>query len=233
MNADDQGIGTGRDVISCRNLVKTFSDGEATIVAVDRFSASFVTGEMVAVTGPSGSGKTTLLNLISAVDYPDSGEIESNGFRLSQLSTTEQADYRARHVSIVHSDHNLLPMMTIYENISLSLSLCALSEFESDRRIRDSLESVGIAELAHRLPGAISSGERARAALARAAAMSTPAIVADEPTAHLDHKAALEIATLLRAIAEDGRCVIVATHDATVSGKAHRRIRLRDGKAVK
>ena len=219
-------------VIACQGLVKTYADGDSVVTAVDRFSANFLRGEMTAITGPSGSGKTTLLNLIAAIDYPDDGEVWAQGSRLSSLSRAEQADYRAGYAGIVHSESNLLPMLTVYENLSLALSLQKLAEAEIDSRIRRALESVGIDSLAHRLPGALSSGERARAALARAVAMHSAVIIADEPTAHLDHESAGEIAQVLRTIAESGTCVVVATHDFAVSDVATRVITLVDGRAV-
>jgi ABC-type lipoprotein export system ATPase subunit len=218
--------------IVCQALVKTYTDGESVVTAVDDFSADFLRGEMTAITGPSGSGKTTLLNLIAAIDYPDDGEVRAQGSCLSNLSRAEQADYRASYAGVVHSDSNLLPMLTVYENLSLALSLQKLTEAEIDSRIKSALGRVGIVDLAHRLPGALSSGERARAALARAVAMHSTVIIADEPTAHLDHETAGEIAHVLRALAESGTCVVVATHDAAVSDVATRVVMLVDGRAV-
>jgi putative ABC transport system ATP-binding protein len=218
--------------IVCRDLVKTYRNESEIVTAVDEFTGQFDRREMTAVTGPSGSGKTTLLNLLAAVDYPDSGEITVGETRLSTLSVTEQADYRAESVCLVHADHNLIPMLTVYENLSLSLSLRRLPEQEVDRRIRVALEAVGIDDLGHRLPGALSTGQRTRAALARGLAMGTTAIIADEPTAHTDHDTAADIATLLSRLADGGSCVIVATHDPIVSERASRVVQLVDGRAV-
>jgi putative ABC transport system ATP-binding protein len=230
MSASEAGNRHTDPVIICRDVVRTFDNGGETVVAVDELSVEFAAGEMTAVVGPSGSGKTTLLNLLAAIDYPTSGEIEAGGTLLSTLSVTEQADYRATTASIVHCDHNLLPMMTVYENLSLSLSLRRLAEVEVDRRITEALDATAIGELADRLPGNLSAGQRARAALARALAMGTEVIVADEPTSHLDHPTAVEIAAVLRDLAEGGVCVIVATHDPSVWDAAHRVVRLVDGR---
>jgi len=220
-----------KPLIVCTDLCKSYHDGRGEVRGLDRFSAGFLAGEFAVVTGPSGAGKSTLLNIVSAIDYPDSGAVLIDGTDLAALSTVEQADVRARLVSVMHSDHNLLPMLSVYENISLSLSLLRLPEAEVDHRIRDALAMVEIPDLAHRLPGALSSGERARGALARAVAMKTPVLVTDEPTAHLDREHARTIALLLRKLAaEAGVCVVAATHDPVVSAIAGRVVKIRDGR---
>ncbi|TFH05086.1 MAG: ATP-binding cassette domain-containing protein [Spirochaetales bacterium] len=218
-------------LIVCTGVTRRYLDGETEVSAVDDFSATFHRGQFSAITGPSGSGKTTLLNLISAVDYSDDGSVVIGERDLGSLGSAEQAEARATTVSVVFSEHNLLPMMSLYENLSLSLSLLRLPEAETDRRIKAALDAVGIVDLIHRAPGRISSGQRARASLARAIAMNTPALVADEPTAHLDQDTAAEVGALLRDLAETrGVCVVIATHDRTVASLAHQIIRLKDGR---
>ncbi|MFW5689373.1 MAG: ABC transporter ATP-binding protein [Spirochaetota bacterium] len=214
--------------IRCTDVTRRYTDGDETVVALHEFTEAFGAGEMVAVTGPSGSGKSTLLALLAAIDYADEGTILVGETELGSLSTVEQAEFRATTVSYLYPEYNLLPMLTVYENISLALSLGRRSEAEIDARIRSSLERLELAAFAHRRPGALSSGQRARAALARAVATGTPVIVADEPTAHLDAGNALLVAELLAAIArEDEALVVIATHDPAVAGHATRRVELR------
>ena len=214
--------------IVCDAVTKTYTDGSDTIVALDSFSCEFRGGETIAVTGPSGSGKSTLLSLLAAIDYADHGTIRVGDLELGDLSTVEQADYRARYVSYLYPDFNLLPILTVYENLSLALSLKRLSEFEIDRRIRSTLDELELGDLAHRKPSALSSGQRARTGLARALAAGNPILIADEPTAHLDAENARLVADLLARTAAGGRLVVVATHDPAVAAYATRVVDLRN-----
>lgn len=214
--------------VRCSRVTRRFTDGDRSIVALDDFSVELAGGTSVAVTGPSGSGKSTLLGLLAALDYADEGTIHVDAVELGGLSTVEQAEFRARAVSYLYPEYNLLPMLTVYENIALALSLQRLPEPEIDRRIRESLDRVGIAELAYRNPLALSSGQRARAALARAIAAGSRLLIADEPTAHLDARNASLVADLLATIGHDpDRLVVFATHDPDVAAAADTVIELR------
>lgn len=214
--------------VRCKGLARRYSDGGETITALDGFTDTFAAGETVAVTGPSGSGKSTLLALVAAIDYADEGTIHVGEVELGSLSTVEQAAFRANHVAYLYPEHNLLPMLSVYENITLALSLRRLSEAHIDLHARTALDRLEIGDLAHRRPATLSSGQRARAALARAIAGNTPLLVADEPTAHLDDENARMVARLLADLAGEGsRLVVVATHDPTVAGFASRTVRLR------
>lgn len=218
--------------LECREVTRSYKDGEHAILALDRFTRTFRPGEAVAVTGPSGSGKSTLLALLAAIDHPDEGEVilahQDGVIRLSELSTEEQSEFRAGWVSFLSPEGELLPMLTVYENIALALSMKPLSEAEIDAAIRASLARVGIPDLAHRDPRKLSSGERARAGMARAIAGGNPVLVADEPTAHLDESTAADVAGMLAGFAhEDRRIVIVATHDPVVAERLDARVQLR------
>lgn len=214
--------------VRCTGVARRYTDGGETIVALDGFTDTFAVGEMVAVTGPSGSGKSTLLALLAAIDYADEGTIDVGEVELGSLSTIEQAAFRANHVAYLYPEHNLLPMLSVYENITLALSLRRLAEADLDLHARTALERLEIVDIAHRRPGTLSSGQRARAALARAIAGDTPVLVADEPTAHLDDENARMVARLLADLASDGsRLVVVATHDPAVASFANRTVRLR------
>ncbi len=214
-------------MIVCDRVTRRYANGPETVLALSEFSGEFHAGEAVAVTGPSGSGKSTLLSLLAAIDYADEGSIRVNGTELGGLSTVEQAEFRGQSISYLYPEHNLLPMLSVYENISLALSLKRISEFEVDRRIRDTLGELDLAGLEHRKPSALSSGQRARAGLARALAAQNRVLIADEPTAHLDEENAIRVAKLLAHAAETGHLVIIATHDPAVAAHADRSVRLR------
>ena len=214
--------------VRCRAVTRRYTDGGETITALEGFTETFSAGETVAVVGPSGSGKSTLLALLAAIDYADEGTIHAGDVELGSLSTIEQASFRAGHVAYLYPEHNLLPMLSVYENITLALSLRRLSEADLDLHARTALERLEIGDIAHRRPATLSSGQRARAGLARAIAGDTPLVIADEPTAHLDTENAMMVARLLVELAADGsRLVVVATHDPAVAGFASRTIRLR------
>lgn len=218
--------------VRCSRVTRRYTDGERNIVALDGFSVELRGGTSVAVTGPSGSGKSTLLGLLAALDYADEGTIHVDEVELGSLSTVEQAEFRARAVSYLYPEYNLLPMLTVYENIALSLSLQRLPEPEIDRRIRESLERLDVGGLAHRKPSALSSGQRARAALARAVAAGSRLLIADEPTAHLDAENAALVADLLATVGRDPeRLVVFATHDPDVAAVADSVIELRGHEA--
>jgi putative ABC transport system ATP-binding protein len=190
-------------------------------------------GQLTAIVGPSGSGKTTLLHMIGGVEHADSGSIVAAGADLGELSSSEQTVFRAQSVSFVFADLNLLPVLSIYENISLGLALLRLAGPEAHRRTMSALDLVGLADRAHRLPATLSSGERQRAAVAKALARESPLVIADEPTAHLDHDLALEITDLLRRLAVDhDSCILIATHDRAVADEADEVLRLKDGRRV-
>jgi putative ABC transport system ATP-binding protein len=212
-------------------VTQTYQDGAATIHALSGLSHDFLFGEFTAITGPSGSGKSTLLRILSGIEYADDGSITIGETELGSLSTVEQTEFRASHISFLMPEFNLIPMLSVYENITLSLSVQRLSEVEIDGRATESLSRLGIEELADRRPARLSSGQRARASLARAIATRTPVLVADEPTARLDAGNSAMVASLLADIARSPhRCVIVATHDPVVTAAATTVVNLRAGR---
>ncbi len=217
--------------VVCTEVSKSYSDGDQAVVAVSELSMEAHAGQVTAVVGPSGSGKTTLLHLIGGVEHADSGSIVAAGVDLGELNSSEQTAFRAQTVSFVFADLNLLPVLSVYENISLGLTLLRLAEPEAHRRTMSALDLVGLTDRAHRLPATLSSGERQRVAVARALARESTLVIADEPTAHLDHDLALGITALLRRlVADHGSCVLMATHDRAVADEADQILRLEDGR---
>lgn len=221
------------EVFRCSRVEKIYTDGETQIVALTDLDLGGHAGEMIAVVGPSGSGKSTLLHLVGGLDSPDAGSVRAAGYDLQELSATERTEFRAGTVSFVFSDNNLLPILTAHENVMLGLSLLPLSEPEKHARATAALAQVGLSDRAHANPGSLSSGERQCAAVARAIARRSPLVIADEPTAHLDHEAAAAITSLLSALSREVPCcVLLATHDETVASASDRVVRLLDGRRV-
>ena len=189
-------------------------------------------GEMVAVFGPSGSGKTTLLNLLAGLDDPDQGTISFCGQKLGGVSEGDRAKLRREQMGFVFQRFGLLPTLSAAENVGLSLRALRTPGAERERRARESLAAVGLAERANHRPGELSGGERQRVAIARALVHEPIALLADEPTGELDSTTGTAILDLLRAAADGGRAVVVATHDERVQEVADRSLVLHRGVPV-
>jgi putative ABC transport system ATP-binding protein len=212
-------------------LSKFFQRGPTTVRALDGVYIEIGAGEFVALEGPSGSGKTTLLQLLGALDRPSSGDVVFEGRDLAELPDHELAALRLRSFGFVFQQFNLIPTLTALENVEAKLAPTGVDDLEG--RAERMLEEVGLAERAHHLPSHLSGGEQQRVAIARALSVEPRVVLADEPTGNLDSKTGGEIVELLAGLAaEHGSTVIVATHDATLAGRAPRRLSMRDGRLV-
>ena len=201
--------------------------------ALKGVTCTFSASSMTAIVGRSGSGKSTLLHLIAGLDHPSAGSVDVSGISLGTLSEDRLATWRGAQVGVVFQFFQLLPTLTILENIMLAMDFVG-SVPARDRRSRTLalLDRVGIADQAGKLPGTLSGGQQQRAAIARAIANDPKLLVADEPTGNLDTDSAATVMDLLTALADDGRAVIVVTHDDGVAARADRLIRLSDGMIV-
>jgi putative ABC transport system ATP-binding protein len=216
------------------NVVKTYVTPAGSFEALKGIDLKIKQGEFVAVVGKSGSGKSTLLNMLTGIDLPSSGEVLAGRTALHLISEGGTAAWRGRTVGIVFQYFQLLPTLTIAENIMLSMDFCkSFPVGEREPRALDLLRRVGIAEHAHKLPSMLSGGEQQRAAIARAMANDPPIIVADEPTGNLDTETAAAVYKLLQAEAQAGKTVIVVTHDRDLAAKVDRTIALVDGRIVR
>ncbi len=219
-----------RPYIEALDLVKKYKVGSSIVTALDQFSLEVEEGEMVAIMGPSGSGKTSLLNIIGGLDNPDQGKVRVGDVNLNKLNEEQRARFRKHNVGFIFQFFNLIPSLTAVENVLVPVM------FESDvpvRRARDLLERVGLAERFDHLPGMLSGGERQRVAIARALINDPMIILADEPTGNIDSETAREIVQLFRELNEEGKTMLLATHDRIVAGRAKTMIKIRDGHLVR
>ncbi len=202
------------------------------MLALDGVSLDVAAGEMVALVGPSGCGKSTLLNLIGCVDLPTSGTIEVAGHATSSLGDDALTALRRDYVGTVFQFFNLLPAMTIGENVALPLVLQRRPRSEIATRVRDALESVGIAEKAQAYPSQVSGGQMQRAAVARATIHAPAIVLADEPTGNLDSQNGSSVLALLRSFASRGQAILLATHAPEAADICDRVVRMQDGRIV-
>lgn len=207
--------------------------GATLVRAVDDVSLSIPQGEFVALLGSSGSGKSTLLNLIAGLDRPTAGAILTNERNLAEMSSNELAAYRSRTVGMVFQAFNLLPRMTLQENVELPLRLAEVDRGERGARVREAIERVHLAARFEHRPTEMSGGEQQRAAIARALVNRPAILLADEPTGNLDSATGDEIMRLLREINESGVTIVMVTHERPRAAEfADRLLQMRDGKLV-
>jgi len=216
-----------------RNATRRFRRGDATIDALGGIDLTIEHGEIVALVGPSGSGKTTLLQLLGALDRPTSGQIFFEGRDLNTLGDNELADLRLRAFGFVFQTFNLIPTLNALQNVEAKLAPTGVAE--GDLRVRSLalLEEVGLSDRADHLPSQLSGGEQQRVAIARALATEPRVVLADEPTGNLDSRTGTEVVDLLTSLLEErGHTVILVTHDVEIAAKAHRSIRMQDGRLL-
>ena len=209
--------------VELQHLSKTYREGEAERVVLRDVSLTVASGEIVVLVGRSGSGKSTLLNLIAGIDRPTAGTVAVNGTDLTALDEQARTLFRRRHIGFVFQFFNLIPLLTVEENLLLPLDLNGRADAEGVERARALLERVGLAGRGDSFPERLSGGEQQRVAIARALIHDPDIILADEPTGNLDADTAADVLGLLDALArEAGRTVLMATHSREVIGVADR-----------
>jgi putative ABC transport system ATP-binding protein len=217
-------------MIELLNLSKRYPGPDGGTCALRALNLELPAGEFVAIVGKSGSGKSTLINLIAGIDRPSEGQVRVAGTALQTLDESRLAAWRGRHVGVVFQFFQLLPTLTILENVMLPMDFCATyPKAQARQRALHLLAEVGIAEHANKLPSTLSGGQQQRAAIARALANNPPLIVADEPTGNLDSVTADAVLALLSALAQGGKTVLMVTHERDLSRIANRVITLADG----
>ena len=222
------------DLIRLDAATKSFTPrGGQTFHALRGISLSVPAGDFLAVLGKSGSGKSTLLNLIAGLDRPTSGEVRAAGADLSRLSENKLAQWRGANLGVVFQFFQLLPTLTVAENVMLAMDFVAkIPAAQRRARARDLLQLVGLADQSAKLPSALSGGQQQRAAIARALANDPPIVLADEPTGNLDSETAGAVAKLFHGLVDQGKTLLIVTHDENLARRAHRVIQLKDGTIV-
>jgi ABC-type lipoprotein export system ATPase subunit len=221
-------------LIEAHEVTKIYQMGKNTVAALSGVSLSIDEGEFVAIQGTSGSGKSTLLNILGCLDRPSSGEVVFNGKPLRPFVKKEMSCYRRNAVGMIFQNFNLIPTMTAFENVSLALAFGGARGAQRNRRTRELLDRVGLADrLTHR-PSEMSGGEQQRVAIARALANGPQLLLADEPTGNLDSVRARELLTLLREIIEyESLTVLMVTHDRELAAHfADRLVHMKDGQII-
>jgi putative ABC transport system ATP-binding protein len=217
-------------LIAMRDVVKTYHTPAGDFHALRGVNVSIRAGEFVSVVGKSGSGKSTLVNMITGIDRPTSGTVRISGTYVHGLSESHMATWRGQNLGIVFQFYQLLPMLTLLENVCLPMDLCeTYPPAERPARALALLERVGLAEHADHLPSAVSGGQQQSAAIARALANDPGIIVADEPTGNLDSRAAERVFHLFEDLVDQGKTIVMVTHDRRLAQRASRTIVLVDG----
>lgn len=216
--------------IILNHVSKIYKANSNQTIALKDVSISFKTGEFIAIVGKSGSGKSTLLNMISGIDRPTSGEILYEDHKLHTLSEAQLTTWRAKHIGIVFQFFQLIPTLTVLENILLPMDFCNIYPTDKRKaRALDLLKKTGVAHYIDKLPTELSGGEQQRVAIARSLANDPPFIIADEPTGNLDSQTAQKIIELFKELTSSGKTIIMVTHSNELAACADRIITIHDG----
>ena len=219
-------------LIKVRDVYKIYNPGENQVNALDGVSITIDEGEFVAIIGQSGSGKSTLMNMLGLLDTPTHGEYYINGKLVDDLTDDQMSVIRNEEIGFIFQGFNLISSLSALENVELPLVYRGMPKQERREISQQALERVGLGSRIHHLPAEMSGGQQQRVAVARAIAAKPPVILADEPTGNLDTKSTKEVMAILHELKDEGRTVIVITHDNEIAEEAERVIRIRDGKVV-
>ncbi len=220
-------------LIEVHRLTKVYRKGDEEITPLADADLAIERGEYVSLMGASGSGKSTLLNILAGIDRPTSGEVIVGGTAIHSLSRTRLANWRAANIGYIFQMHNLIPVLTAYENVELPLLLLPMNRSERRRRTEVALEAVGLLDRATHYPRQLSGGQEQRVGIARAIVANPTLVVADEPTGDLDAETGAAVLALLKQLNEElGTTLLMVTHDASAAAMASRQLKLEHGKLV-
>jgi putative ABC transport system ATP-binding protein len=219
-----------KKIIELKNVRKTYQMGEVQVHALRGVDSEIYEGEFVAIMGPSGSGKSTLMNMVGCLDTPSEGHVYLEGRDIAEMTEDELARARGKKIGFIFQKFNLIPYATAWENVELPAIFQSVCCAEREKEAKKYLSKVGLGKRANHLPSELSGGEQQRVAIARSLMTNPAVILADEPTGNLDSKTGAEIMDLLVELNEEGKTIVMVTHDAKTAKRAGRTIRILDGK---
>ena len=219
-------------LIELKDVYKIYHMGDETVHALDGINLTVDQGEFVAIVGSSGSGKSTAMNIIGCLDVPTSGSYHLGGIDVSTMEDDQQAEIRNKMLGFIFQQYNLIPKLTVQENVELPLLYAGVSSEERHERAIQSLERVGLADKRKNLPSQLSGGQQQRVSIARALAGKPSVILADEPTGALDSRTGREVLRFPQKLNQEGDTVVLITHDNSIAVKAKRIVRLQDGRII-
>ena len=219
-------------VIDIQGITKTYVNGKLSVPVLHGIDLQVNKGEFVSIMGPSGSGKSTFMNILGCLDRPTTGSYRLNGDEVATLSDDELAFVRNKQIGFVFQSFNLLTKLTALENVALPMIYAGLDKKSRNERAAALLSSVGLGERMDHLPSELSGGQRQRVAIARALANNPAIIMADEPTGNLDSKSTIDVMNIFRGLYDEGRTIILVTHEPEIATYASRNVVLRDGLIV-
>ena len=216
-------------LIEVRQVGKDYQSGESTVQAIKEMSLYIDDGEFVSIMGQSGSGKSTLLSILGGLNHPTRGRMLLDSLDIYELSSEQRADLRSEYIGVIFQSFQLIPYLTVLENVKLPMAITGRKAKEQDKMARDVLARVGLTNKADRLPDQLSGGEQERVAIARAIVNKPPILLADEPTGNLDSTTADEIMNLLKELNAEGQTIIMVTHNPEACKHTARTIQVKDG----
>lgn len=219
-------------LVEVKDMYKIYNPGENEVRAIDGISLTIERGEFVAIIGQSGSGKSTLMNMLGLLDIPTSGTYLLDGIDTANMEDDELSEIRNKEIGFIFQGFNLIPSLTAVENVELPLVYRGMKKEERNKLALEALDRVGLSHRLDHLPKQMSGGQQQRVAIARAVAARPPVILADEPTGNLDSHSGIEVMKILHELHEEGRTVILITHDNDIALEAQRVIRIQDGQIV-
>jgi len=219
----------GKEILRMNNIVKTYQMGDEEQIILKGIDLKMNEGEFISILGPSGSGKSTMMNIIGCLDTPTSGEYILSNRKIAELDEAELAHIRSKEIGFIFQSFQLLPRLTAIQNVELSLIYSGVKSVERREKAKKMLKRVGLEDKINHFPNQLSGGQQQRVAIARALATDPTILLADEPTGALDQKTGHQVMELFRELNEEGRTIIMITHDITIAKNASRIINILDG----
>ena len=221
-------------IVDVQEVVKRFTVGDTEVTILKGISFKVYPGEFVIIVGPSGNGKSTLLNMCTGIDFPNGGQVMVTGKDIHQMNANAQSLWRGKHVGIIFQFFQMMPSLTLFNNVMLPMELAGkYGGKERKERAEHLLEMVGLEDQMHKLPGMVSGGQQQRAAIARAIANDPPLLIADEPTGNLDPKSAQLVFDIFKKLVEEGKTIMMVTHDKELAARVSRQIEIVNGRISK